>query len=148
MRPERFRVVVAVHLFLVRDDQILLLRRANTGYEDGNYSVPAGHLDGDETVPAAALREAREEIGVDLTLSDIAVVGVMHRLAEAERIDFFLAATRWDGEPSNLEPDKCDDLRWFPLDGPPDNVVPYVRRAIENYRAARWFDAFGWDAIS
>jgi len=127
-------------------ERILLLRRQNTGYADGSYSIPAGNLDGDEPVAAAALRVAREEIGVDLALDDIAVVGVMRRLAEDERIDFFVSATRWDGEPRNLEPTKCDDLRWFPLDALPDNVIPYVRRAIENERAGRWFDMFGWDA--
>ncbi len=41
---ERFTVPVSVHVFLTKDDDILLLRRCNTGYEDGNYSVPAGHL--------------------------------------------------------------------------------------------------------
>jgi 8-oxo-dGTP diphosphatase len=145
MLNERFRSIVAVHLFLLRDDQVLLLRRHNTGYEDGSYSVPAGHLDGGEPVLVAAIREAREEIGVELTALDVAVVGVMHRRSDDERIDFFVAATRWAGEPRNLEPDKCDDLRWFSLDDLPENVIPYIRRAIKNYRAGRWFDAFGWD---
>ena len=56
-----FAVRVAAHFFLVRDRKILLLRRQNTGYEDGKFSVVAGHLDGDEEVSAAMVREAREE---------------------------------------------------------------------------------------
>jgi hypothetical protein len=36
-------------------------------------------------------------------------------------------------------------LAWFDLDRLPENVIPYVRRALENYRRARWFDSFGWE---
>ena len=141
---ERFRLRVAVHLFLLRGERVLLLRRFNTGYEDGNYSVIAGHLDGDEEVVAAAVREAREEAGIVIAPEDVAVVGVMHRRAADERIDFFLVASRWSGTVWNMEPDKCDSLTWRPLDALPVNVVPYVRRALDNYRQGRWFDSYGW----
>jgi 8-oxo-dGTP pyrophosphatase MutT (NUDIX family) len=147
-RPARFRFVAAVHLFLVRDGAVLLLRRRNTGYEDGRYSVIAGHLDGDETVHVAAIREAREEAGITIAPADLAVVGVMQRRATApgddERIDFFLTATAWSGAIVNAEPHKCDDLAWYPLDRLPDNVVPYIRRALVNYQAGVWFDTLGW----
>ncbi len=46
----RFKALVAVHLFLIRDEQVLLLRRYNTGYADGQHSVIAGHLNGDVIV--------------------------------------------------------------------------------------------------
>jgi 8-oxo-dGTP diphosphatase len=104
----RFTAPVAVHLFLIRDGSVLLLRRANTGYEDGNYSVPAGHLDGGEEVTVAAIREAREEIGIVLARRDVSVVGVMHRRSDVESIDFFLVASTWTGEIVNAEPHKCD----------------------------------------
>src|SRR5688500_8188790 len=115
MRQSRFTFVSSVHLVLVRDQHVLLLRRLNTGYEDGNYSVPAGHLDGGEQVKQAAIREAREEIGCEIAPEDLDVVGIMHRKADDERIDFFVVATRWEGEPRNCEPDKCDQLRWVDI---------------------------------
>lgn len=145
MSTERFTMPAAVHLFLRRGNELLLLRRFNTGYEDGSYSVPAGHLDGGEEVKAAAIREAKEECGIDIDPADLEVVGVMHRKSTDERIDFFLTARTWTGEIVNAEPEKCDELRWCDLDDLPANVIPYVRQAIHNYRSGKWFDSFGWD---
>jgi len=144
VRTERFSLVSAVHLFLIQNDQVLLLRRRNTGYEDGNYSVVAGHLEGGEEVKAAAVREAREEAGIEIEAGDLEIVGVMHRLSDDERVDFFVRATVWSGQVSNMEPDRCDDLAMFDMDALPANVIPYVRQALENYRNGIWFDSFGW----
>ena len=135
-----------VHLLFIRADIILISRRRNTGYRDGEYSIPAGHLEGGETVLSAGIREAREEVGVELEAADLEFAGVMHRREGDERIDFFLRVLKWHGEPFNNEPEKCDDLRWVGLDSLPENTVPYVRRAIENLHQGRTFDEFGWDA--
>lgn len=144
-RPIRFTVPVAVHLFLVRGEDILLLRRFNTSYEDGKYSVIAGHLDGAETVLAAMAREAREKAGIDLVRAEIA--GVMHRRADdGERIDFFITCSEWSGEIRNLEPQKCDELRWTPVGQLPSNTIPYVAAAINDWRQGVWFTSFGWAA--
>ena len=138
------RFPVAVHIFLLRENHVLLLRRANTGYEDGNYSVVAGHLEGGECVTQAAIREAYEEVGVRLCPTDLTVASVMHRLSNDERIDFFLVATKWGGRVANQEPDKCSELRWCALDALPANTIPYVRVALENFRQRVWFAEFGW----
>ena len=121
-----------------------MLRRYNTGYEDGNYSVVAGHLDGEEDLRSAMIREAKEEAGIEILPSELEVVGSMHLMTDTEYVSFFLQASEWCGDVVNMEPDKCDDLRWFELDGLPENTIPYVRRAIENYREGKWFESFGW----
>lgn len=144
----RMKAPVTAHLFLVRAGQVLLLRRFQTGYEDGNYSVVAGHLESGETVYQAAVREAEEEVGVHIRERDLRVVGVMQRKSNDERVDFFLAAPSWEGEVRNAEPGKCDVLIWRDLDDLPANTIPYVRRAIANYREGRWFDVHGWEATS
>lgn len=141
---KRTQFPVTVHLFFIREDKILLARRFHTGYRDGEYSVPAGHLDGNETVRAAAVREAEEEVGVHIETEDIRFSSVMHRIEGDERVDFFVQVRRWQGEVVNAEPDKCDDLRWVELNELPDNTIPYVRRAISNHRDGIRFDEFGW----
>ena len=142
-----FTVVPAVYLFLLRDERVLLMRRWNTGFADGTYCAVAGHMDGGESVVAAMAREAREEIGVELAPADLEVVGVMHCRGddgEREYVLFFLVARRWGGEPCNREPEKCDDVSWFPLDALPTSTLPFVRRALENHRRGVWFDSDGF----
>lgn len=86
---KRFKMPVAAHLLLFDNNKILLLRRFNTGYEDGKYSVIAGHLDGNEEIKTAIIREAKEEAGIDICPENVEIVGVMHRKSDHdERIDF------------------------------------------------------------
>ncbi len=135
---------VTVHLFFFRGSQVLLIRRFNTGYADGQYSLPAGHLDGMETVIAAAAREALEEVGVRIDPQDIEFSSVMHRLNGEERVDFFVKILKWTGEPFNAEPDKCDEIRWTEVNDLPSNTIPYIRQALQNHAEATRFYEFGW----
>jgi len=94
---EHFKLVPEAHLLLFKDEQVLLLRRENTGYEDGNYSVVAGHIEGGETARAAMSREAREEAGLLVDPRNLSLCHVMHRRATDERVSFFFTTRRWTG---------------------------------------------------
>lgn len=150
MSKERFKITPASYLVLEKDGKILLLRRFNTGYEDGKYSLVAGHLDGQETFRQAMAREAQEEAGISVNADDLQVIHVMHRLSNYkdvgihERVDVFIKADIWKGEPRNMEPHKCDDLSWFPLDALPENTIPYVRQALECIQKGVTYSEFGW----
>ena len=106
----RIKLPVAVHLLLIKDDKILMLRRYNTGYEDGTYSVCDGHIDGNEVYYESIIREAKEEIGIILNKNQLNPVQIMHRKKDDERIDYFFVAKKWQGEIKNMEPNKCDEL--------------------------------------
>ena len=133
MPKERLTLVPSAYLILMRDNSTLLSRRYNTGYCDGSYSFPAGHLDGGETVKQAMVREAAEEIGVILKPGDLELVHVMNRkIPNNERVDFFFTAKQWQGVPKNMEPERCDDLQWFELNNLPPNIIPYIKQAIDS----------------
>jgi 8-oxo-dGTP pyrophosphatase MutT (NUDIX family) len=109
--------------------EILLQLRQNTGYRDGHWATAAaGHVEAGESVFAAARREATEELG--LTQVDLTPLTAMHRTTNNgrsidERVDFFLRAMSWQGEPRIMEPQKCAALDWFPLNTLPEPVVPH-----------------------
>jgi 8-oxo-dGTP diphosphatase len=104
-------------------------------------------MDGDEEVLAAAIREAQEELGAELSPDDLEVIGVMHRRSDDERVSFFVLAHHWGGELANQEPDKCVALDRFDLDRLPSNTVPDIRQALDNYHhhgCGLWLHRFGW----
>ena len=142
---QRFKLRVAVHLFLEEDNKILLLRRYNTGYEDGNYSVVAGHVDGDETVMSAMKREALEEAGIEIQENDLKIVQVMHRKSTDESIEYFLHSDKYLGNISIMEPNKCDELSFYDLNKLPTNIVPYVKQALINYKDGIYFSTYGFE---
>ena len=138
---------VACYLVLLKQRQVLILRRHNTGYEDGNYSLIAGHVEPDETVLDALIREGREEVGIEVNRDNLKFLSVVHRKGQDSRIylDFFFTCQRWIGEPSNREPLKCDQLRWADLDDLPDNIIDYVRQTLRGLTGdAPSYSEAGW----
>jgi 8-oxo-dGTP diphosphatase len=134
---ERNKAVPASYAILERKGEILLGRRINTGYYDGYYTLPSGHVEEGELPSAALIREAKEEIGVDIRYEDIKLVHTMFREKHddtGQRADYFFLVKKWSGEPLNVEPHKCDELRWFPNDRMPENMMSHVRYALECYK--------------
>jgi 8-oxo-dGTP pyrophosphatase MutT (NUDIX family) len=141
----RHTLIGDVHLVLVnRDGRVLFGQRQNTGYEDGAWHLPSGHLEAGESVVAALIREAKEEIGIIIEEHEVEFTHVMHNSSSGGRVAFFFTVHRWTGEPENLEPDKCSGLRWFPLGALPDHLIPYCRAALERIAADHCFSTFGW----
>lgn len=143
--------VPAAYLVLVKEGRVLLLRRYQTGYEDGQYSLVAGHVEPGESFTDCMVREAEEEAGIQLERKDLRVGHVMHRYApESEapfRLDIFFIAERWAGEICNKEPHKCDELAWFELEKLPENLIPFVREALANIQQKKSYSEWGWNHL-
>ena len=144
MTTDRFTLRAATYLLLIKDNKLLLQRRFNTGWEDGKYSLIAGHLDGKEQITHTMARETLEEAGIIVKPNDLHVVHTMHRNSNQEYIDFFLVADAWEGTPEIKELDKADKMEWFPLDNLPENTLPHVKHAINCYSKKETFSEFNW----
>ncbi|MDH6709210.1 8-oxo-dGTP diphosphatase [Kitasatospora sp. MAA19] len=143
----RYRSVVDVYVLLRRaDGRVLLMERANTGYADGQLCPPSGHLEQGESVIAGAIREAAEEVGVELGEAALAFAHVVHhRSPEGEgRVGFFFLTDSWRGEPVNREPHKCARLLWADPTNPPENTVPYTAAALAQVSKRQPFSLDGW----
>lgn len=147
---QRHKVVPASYLLVRRNDEILLMLRRNSGYYDGWYGLPSGHVEIGEMPSEAMIREAKEETNITISKTNIHLAHAMFRAAHdetGERADYFFVADAWEGEPVNVEPEKCGELRWCPMDALPENVVHCVRKAIENIRKGIFYSEQGKDEL-
>jgi len=145
MSATRFTLPTAVHILFFKEEKLLLSLRKNISF-DGLYGLVAGHLDGEETVANAVIREAKEEVGVEIEPKDIYVSTICHsRANNKEFIQFYVVCKKWHGEITNKEPEKCDGLKYFQVGSLPKNIVPYVKDAIEKVRNGISFYEYGWN---
>lgn len=136
-------ILTGVHVLIERDGCVLLMRRKGTGFFDGLYSLPGGHVEPGESMRETAVRELAEELGVEVDFAGLSVLGVVHRLSDTNRIEFVLRAASCSGEPRIAEPDKCDDLLWAPRDALPQSLVPYIQSVLAAGEGP-WVLELGW----
>ncbi len=124
--------------------------RQNSGYYDGWYTVPAGHVEEGELPMEAMIREAKEEIGINLAHEDLHAVHAMYRTAHdatGDRVDYFFEATTWSGEPTNAEPHKCVELRWCSVSALPEKMMHHVKDALMDIQHGVNYSEIGKDKI-
>lgn len=129
--------IPAAYILFVRDDNVLLLRRAGTRYYCGWWALPAGHVEEGETPLQCALREAEEEVGIRLQPEQLQHAISMYQSGadtgrtSNNRLDVFFITREWSGEPTNCEPHKASELAWHPLGALPQDLVHSTRAAID-----------------
>lgn len=140
---ERFTSRVAVFLVLKKQDQILLTLRQNTGFADGLYTLASGHVEENESIKQAMIREAEEEIGIHIKPEDLKLVHVMQHKYNIHYIDFFFECDTYQGNPLNCEPEKCGDVRFFSPSTLPDNLISIVRQALHMIAIGSNYSEYG-----
>ena len=144
---ERFTLNAASHALVIHNDNLLVLRRFNTGWMDGMYTTPTGHIEKGESASEAAARELLEESGLLARPEDMEHAITVHRQNESKEVYFdnYFIAKAWTGEPYMAEPDKSDRIEWVALDNLPDDTVPTVSRAIKAYLVGEHYAEEGWE---
>ena len=144
-KRERFTLSLSVFLLLIENGNILLIKRSNTGWMDGYYSVPAGALDGKENLIQAVIREAKEEVNIKVAKKDVKLVHTMHVVTHGEEwIGAFFIASKWKGKLRVNEPEKHSEIKWVSLDELPKNIIPYVKQACGAYKNNKMYSDYGW----
>lgn len=128
-----FKSYAAVLPVILREregrEEVLLHRRANTGYMDGKWDFAgSGHVEEGETASQAACREVFEETGLTVRPEEVRFLHLSHRVKEPTYYDLYFEVRDWTGEPAIQEPEKCSAMGWFPVDGLPQDMIANRRR--------------------
>ena len=136
----RHHAIPAAYILVRSGSNILLSRRLNTGYMDGRYQLPAGHVDPGELPSVAAIRELREEVGLIAHPAALAFVHAAYREKPndtGDRLDVFFSLRTWTGEIANPEPHKCGGWEWHDADRLPADTIPFLRAVLAAIAAGR-----------
>ncbi|HCT77025.1 MAG TPA: NUDIX hydrolase [Micromonosporaceae bacterium] len=141
----RYTSCIDLHLIL-RDTQgrVLLGMRQNTGWADGRYGLPSGHLEDGEAATAGTAREAEEEVGVLVKTANLRLVHVMHHRTDSGRMALFFEAHDWSGDIRNMEPEKCAGWGFYNPAALPGEAVAYIAQALAHIASGESYSEGGW----
>ncbi|MDX6347059.1 MAG: 8-oxo-dGTP diphosphatase [Streptomyces sp.] len=148
----RHHEMIGVYGLLIRETPepaVLLELRAGTGWYDGHWHLPAGHVDAGESVVAALARELGEELSIGAEPADLELLHTMHCRTPGTSyawVDVYFGLRVWSGEPRNAEPHRCAEIRWWPLDAVPANTAAPAAQALSAIRHGEPFSLWGWQA--
>lgn len=126
------RPKVGVGVYIVNDNNEVLLSLRNSAHATGFWCAPGGHMEYGETFLEAGARETKEEVDIDV--SEVDVIGVISNVYPEENkhyVTVHMRAKKYSGEAKRMEPDKFSDMRWFPISALPENIFPATKTFLE-----------------
>jgi 8-oxo-dGTP diphosphatase len=126
------------------DGRILLARRSGVEYGDGLWGLPGGHAERGESWVVAAVRETREEIGVEVGVDDLEPLGVQRYLdGGTHGVDLFFRARRWVGQPTPVS--ECSQVAWFAPGALPADRLDWLADTLDLHLVRGvWFGELGF----
>ena len=132
---DREKFLSAIYLILKNENgEVLLQRRQGTKLWPGFLALPAGHIDEGENAYEAVVREAKEELDIEIDLNDIVDTFVVNRKNKSlpPYYDVYFEISKFKGEIKIHEPEKCSELVWCNPLNLPEDMIDFEREAIDN----------------
>lgn len=131
---------IGINMIVKNDkNQILLGRRINR-FGEGTYGLVGEKLKNMEAFEDAAIRGLKEEIDINVKKEDLEVINMATTITNMTFIQIGVLVKKYSGIPKIMEPNKCDDLRFFDLDKLPELFVG-TRPNIELFLENKFYDA-------
>ena len=104
----------AVRCFLIKDNKVVVTKYKKGNRKEGYYEIPGGKIENGENAEKTAVREMKEETGIDIEINDLKHKGVI-TVEYPDRIfilDTFIAG-KFKGEPKDFEENSSE---WIEID--------------------------------
>ena|SRR3990167_3718194 len=148
MKYETSQPYSASYVVVRQDGKIGLVLRSNTNWMNNYYGLPSGKVEQGESFTQAAVREAKEEIGIDIDLKNLTQILTMQRkepgIISNEWVDVFFEPKKWRGKPHNAEPHMHSEFIWIDPKKLPNNIVPSVQYALNQILAGNKYCEYGY----
>jgi 8-oxo-dGTP diphosphatase len=129
---EHRQVFEAAIIVVLKKDQVLLHKRKNTGWMDGWYDAPSGHVEPGESILNAAAREVQEEAGIKVKAKDLKLFHISKSDTNKRYTYFIFKVSQWSGQPVLAEPDLAEDLDFYSIKHLPTKIPPYTKAGLDN----------------
>ena len=136
MKKDREKFLSSIYLIIKNNEgKILVQRRQGSKLWPGFLALPAGHLDVGEDAYEAAIREAKEELDINITVDNISDVFVVNRKNKSllPYYDVYFELNGYNGEIKINEPNKCSELVWSNIKSLPEDMIEFEKIALNNY---------------
>ena len=128
------RPKVGVGVIIIKDNKVLLGKRKGS-HGAGSWSFPGGHLEFNEEIEECAVREVREETGIEI--KNIRRLTFTNDIFEKEKkhyVTLFVISDYASGKVKVMEPEKCEKWEWFEWDKLPKPLfIPIQNLLKQNY---------------
>ena len=134
---------IGINALIINDkNQILLGLRAGHRGGVGTYGLVGGKAQKGESIEEACKRELFEEAGIVVETDDLEIINLFTTQSTPDVLFYQIGVLvkKYRGEPQNMEPHKCDELRFFDLDNLPENLFMGTKGNIELYLKKKFYD--------
>ena len=118
-------------VMICNDDNQVLMAKVERGHFRGYWTLPGGYMDHNEHPTVGCVREAKEELGLEIELLDVEPI-VTQNIFTDEGISFvsFTYRALWNGNPSHLKilDEEISEVRWFGFDEAVATAVSHFDR--------------------
>ena len=125
------RIKVGVGVTIFKDGKVLLGKRKVKNHAENEYAGPGGHLEFGESFEECAIRETREECGIEIKNVQFAILSNLLIYEGKHYVDIGMMAEWASGEPKVLEPEKSESWEWYALDNLPQPLIAGDKMRLE-----------------